>query len=127
MSLPEKLDFNNASHCKAFLEALKEVVEKLHPDVTMKSEGGKLGGGSFTAKIAFVQKSSGGLSIKEQRERNNMEFYASTDNIDLNKVVDGYRIVGYNSRAHKKPWILEKNGKRFVGREEYVKRMFTKG
>lgn len=69
---------------------------------------------------------------KAERE---LEIYAKSYGLDINKIGtlngDKYSLIGYNTRARKQPWIIEKlgigggNNKYKIG-DDTAKRLFAK-
>lgn len=82
--------------------------------VNFAYRGGKFSDSSFTMKIEAIVE--GGVSIKDDRNLNNLKFYAPMDSVDITKksAIPGesgeYELIGYNTRAPKYPYIVS-NGK----------------
>ena len=72
------------------------------------------------------------LEGAKTREQQDLEFYANLEGIDTTAIAklqgEDMSIVGYKTRARKKPWILQRlrDGAEFVAGDNLVKQFFKK-
>ena len=76
-----------------------------------------VGNMKFTAesvKIIVEATVEGGVSQKQTKQQTDLAYFAAANNVSTNEM-NGRRLVGYNSRAHKMPWIYQdvRSGKLF--------------
>ena len=83
-------------------------------------------GGEATFKVKCILKGA------KTREQIDLEYYADLHGIDTTTIAklqgEDMSIVGYKSRARKKPWILQRlrDGAEFVCDDNLAKRHFKK-
>jgi len=83
-------------------------------------------GGEATFKVKCILKGA------KTREQIDLEYYADLHGIDTTAIAklqgEDMSIVGYKSRARKKPWILQRlrDGAEFVCDDNLAKRHFKK-
>jgi hypothetical protein len=107
--------------CKVIREQLSEILK------TNGIEGLELslGNATFDAdQVAFkLVARRAGVPTQEEKD---LHMAAKYKNIDVSKIVDGYRLVGFKTRARKRPYIAEKNGARYVLDADYTERLWAK-
>ena len=83
-------------------------------------------GGEATFKVKCILKGA------KTREQIDLEYYADLHGIDTTTIAnlqgEDMSIIGYKSRARKKPWILQRlrDGAEFVCDDNLAKRHFKK-
>ena len=83
-------------------------------------------GGEATFKVKCILKGA------KTREQIDLEYYADLHGIDTTTIAklqgEDMSIIGYKSRARKKPWILQRlrDGAKFVCDDNLAKRHFKK-
>ena len=88
-----------------------------------------VGNMSFTSEAVSIKmeaKVAGGKGIREQKLDSALQLQAMRDGLSLD-VIKGKQLVGYNSRAHKMPYIYLEvaTGKRFKTSRNQAKMYFT--
>jgi hypothetical protein len=112
--------------CKALRADLQKVLDTYAAKQGISLTVGNM---SFTPEAASIKveaKVSGGKSMREQKLDSSLKLQALYDGLSL-EVVNGKQLVGYNSRAHKMPYIyLEvSTGKRFKTTRSMAKVYFS--
>ena len=83
-------------------------------------------GGEATYKVKVLMEGA------KTREQEDLEFYAKLHGIDTTAIAklqgEDMSIIGYKSRARKKPWILQRlrDGAEFVCSDQTAKAFFKK-
>ena len=83
-------------------------------------------GGEATYKVKVLMEGA------KTREQIDLEYYADMHDIDTTTIAqlqgDDMKIIGYKSRARKKPWILQRlrDGAEFVCSDHTAKQFFKK-
>ena len=108
-------------------EQLQEVLDKANlSDITFNVGNCKYSGGEATFQLKCLLK--GGKT----REQEDLEWAANLHNIDTTIIAklqgEDMSIIGYKSRARKKPWILQRlrDGAEFVAGDNLVQQFFKK-
>ena len=90
----------------------------------------RLGNCNYTNEIATFKlivtfQGNSELDIREKNQRYAMDMYAQQFDIDPTKIHGEFKLVGFNTRAKRTPWIMEnKEGERFVVTSPVAKQMF---
>ena len=109
---------------KQMQNALKMFGDKA--DMTIEVGNCRYSGGQATFQVKCLLK---GAKTKEQQD---LEFYAKLEGIDTTAIAklqgEDMSIVGYKTRARKKPWILQRlrDGAEFVAGDNLVKQFYKK-
>ena len=96
------------------------------PNITIDVGNCSYSGGEATFKVKCVLKGA------KTREQIDLEYYAEKDGIDTTIIAklqgEDMSIIGYKSRARKKPWILQRlrDGAEFVCADHTAKAFFKK-
>jgi len=83
-------------------------------------------GGEATFKVKVLMEGA------KTREQQDLEFYAELHKLDLTKIAklmgEDMSLVGYKSRARKKPWVLQRlrDGAEFVADTNLIEKFFKK-
>ena len=83
-------------------------------------------GGEATFKVKVLMEGA------KTREQEDLEFYAELHKLDLTKIAklmgEDMSLVGYKSRARKKPWVLQRlrDGAEFVADTNLIEKFFNK-
>ena len=83
-------------------------------------------GGEATFKVKVLMEGA------KTREQEDLEFYAKLHKLDLTKIAklmgEDMSLVGYKSRARKKPWVLQRlrDGAEFVADTNLIEKFFNK-
>ena len=83
-------------------------------------------GGEATYKVKVLMEGA------KTREQEDLEFYAKLHKLDLTKISklmgEDMSLVGYKSRARKKPWVLQRlrDGAEFVADTNLVEKFYKK-
>ena len=83
-------------------------------------------GGEATYKVKVLMEGA------KTREQEDLEFYAKLHKLDLTKIAklmgEDMSLVGYKSRARKKPWVLQRlrDGAEFVADTNLIEKFFNK-
>ena len=83
-------------------------------------------GGEATFKVKCLVEGA------KTRQQEDLEYYAELHKLDLTKIAklqgEHMSLVGYNSRARKKPWILKRlrDGAEFVADTNLVERFYKR-
>ena len=106
---------------------LQEVLDKANlSDITFNVGNCKYSGGEATFQLKCLLK--GGKT----REQEDLEWAANLHNIDTTIIAklqgEDMSIIGYKSRARKKPWILQRlrDGAEFICSDHTAKQFFKK-
>jgi hypothetical protein len=100
--------------------------ENITGDVTIDVGNCSYTGGEATFKVKCVLKGA------KTREQIDLEYYAEMHGIDTTAIAklqgEDMSIIGYKSRARKKPWILQRlrDGAEFVCSDQTAKAFFKK-
>ena len=95
-------------------------------DITIDVGNCSYSGGEATFKVKCVLKGA------KTREQVDLEYYAELHGIDTTMIAklqgEDMSIIGYKSRARKKPWILQRlrDGAEFVCADHTAKAFFKK-
>ena len=109
---------------KQMQNALKMFGDKA--DMTIEVGNCKYSGGEATFQVKCLLKGA------KTREQQDLEFYAELHGIDTTAIAklqgEDMSIVGYKTRARKKPWILQRlrDGAEFVAGDNLVKQFYKK-
>ncbi len=83
-------------------------------------------GGEATFKVKVLMEGA------KTREQEDLEYYAELYKLDLTKIAklmgEDMSLVGYKSRARKKPWVLQRlrDGAEFVADQNLVEKFYKK-
>ena len=83
-------------------------------------------GGEATYKVKVLMEGA------KTREQEDLEFYAKLHKLDLTKIAklmgEDMSLVGYKSRARKKPWVLQRlrDGAEFVADTNLIEKFYKK-
>ena len=100
--------------------------ENIAGNITIEVGNCSYSGGEATFKVKCLLKGA------KTRQQQDLEFYAELHKLDLTTVEklmgEDMQLVGYNSRARKKPWILKRlrDGAEFVADTNLVEKFFKK-
>ena len=100
--------------------------ENINGDITIDVGNCSYTGGEATFKVKCILKGA------KTREQIDLEYYADLHGIDTTAIAklqgEDMSIIGYKSRARKKPWILQRlrDGAEFVCDDNLAKRHFKK-
>lgn len=100
--------------------------ENITGDITIDVGNCSYSGGEATFKVKCVLKGA------KTREQIDLEYYAEMHGIDTTAIAklqgEDMSIIGYKSRARKKPWILQRlrDGAEFVCSDQTAKAFFKK-
>ena len=95
-------------------------------DITIEVGNCSYRGGEATYKVKVLMEGA------KTREQEDLEFYAKLHKIDTTAIAklqgEDMSIIGYKSRARKKPWILQRlrDGAEFVAGDNLVEQFFKK-
>ena len=109
---------------KQMQNALKMFGDKA--DMTIEVGNCRYSGGQATFQVKCLLKGA------KTREQQDLEFYAELHGIDTTAIAklqgEDMSIVGYKTRARKKPWILQRlrDGAEFVAGDNLVKQFYKK-
>ena len=96
------------------------------PNLTIDVGNCSYTGGEATFKVKCILKGA------KTREQIDLEYYADMHGIDTTAIAnlqgEDMSIIGYKSRARKKPWILQRlrDGAEFVCDDNLAKKFFKK-
>ena len=117
----------NRSQLNLLRKQLQETIDNANlSDITIDVGNCSYSGGEATFKVKCVLKGA------KTREQIDLEYYADLHDIDLTTIAnlrgDDMSVIGYKSRARKKPWILQRlhDGAEFVAGDNLVKQFFKK-
>ena len=117
----------NRSQLNLLRKQLQETIDNANlSDITIDVGNCSYTGGEATFKVKCVLKGA------KTREQIDLEYYADLHDIDLTTIAnlqgDDMSVIGYKSRARKKPWILQRlhDGAEFVANDNLVKQFFKK-
>jgi len=113
---------------KQLQSALDGAVDKenINGDITIDVGNCSYTGGEATFKVKCILKGA------KTREQIDLEYYADLHGIDTTAIAklqgEDMSIIGYKSRARKKPWILQRlrDGAEFVCDDNLAKKFFKK-
>ena len=100
--------------------------ENINGDITIDVGNCSYTGGEATFKVKCILKGA------KTREQIDLEYYADLHGIDTTAIAklqgEDMSIIGYKSRARKKPWILQRlrDGAEFVCDYNLAKKFFKK-
>jgi hypothetical protein len=100
--------------------------ENINGDITIDVGNCSYTGGEATFKVKCILKGA------KTREQIDLEYYADLHGIDTTAIAklqgEDMSIIGYKSRARKKPWILQRlrDGAEFVCDDNLAKKFFKK-
>ena len=95
-------------------------------DITIEVGNCSYRGGEATYKVKVLMEGA------KTREQEDLEFYAKLHKLDLTKIAklmgEDMSLVGYKSRARKKPWVLQRlrDGAEFVADTNLIEKFFNK-
>ena len=117
----------NRTQLNLLRKQLQETIDNANlSDITIDVGNCSYTGGEATFKVKCVLKGA------KTREQIDLEYYADLHDIDLTTIAnlqgDDMSVIGYKSRARKKPWILQRlrDGAEFVANDNLVKQFFKK-
>jgi len=128
-------DFNRSQlnllrkQLQAALDAAKGGNTALSSDLSdIKIEVGNCSyrGGEATFKVKVLMEGA------KTREQEDLEYYAELHKLDLTKIAklmgEDMSLVGYKSRARKKPWVLQRlrDGAEFVADTNLIEKFYKK-
>ena len=96
------------------------------PNITIDVGNCRYSGGEAKFQVKAI------LEGAKTREQQDLEFYAKLEGIDTTAIAklqgDDMKIIGYKTRARKKPWILQRlrDGAEFVCADYTAKQFFKK-
>ena len=106
---------------------LQETIDNANlSDITIDVGNCSYTGGEATFKVKCILKGA------KTREQIDLEYYAELQGIDTTAIAklqgEDMSIIGYKSRARKKPWILQRlrDGAEFVCSDHTAKAFFKK-
>ena len=106
---------------------LQETIDNANlSDITIDVGNCSYSGGEATFKVKCTLKGA------KTREQLDLEYYAELHQIDTTAIAklqgEDMSIIGYKSRARKKPWILQRlrDGAEFVCSDQTAKAFFKK-
>ena len=112
---------------KGMQSALDSITNGTHlSDITFDVGNCSYTGGEATFKVKCLLKGA------KTREQIDLEYYAELHQIDTTAIAklqgEDMSIIGYKSRARKKPWILQRlrDGAEFVCSDHTAKQFFKK-
>ena len=112
---------------KGMQSALDSITNGTHlSDITFDVGNCRYSGGEATFQVKCILKGA------KTREQIDLEYYAEMHGIDTTAIAklqgEDMSIIGYKSRARKKPWILQRlrDGAEFVAGDNLVKQFFKK-
>ena len=100
--------------------------ENITSDIKIEVGNCSYSGGEATFKVKCILKGA------KTREQLDLEYYAELHDIDTTAIAklqgEDMSIIGYKSRARKKPWILQRlrDGAEFVCSDQTAKQFFKK-
>ena len=95
-------------------------------DITIEVGNCSYRGGEATYKVKVLMEGA------KTREQEDLEFYAKLHKLDLTMIAklmgEDMSLVGYKSRARKKPWVLQRlrDGAEFVAETNLVEKFYKK-
>ena len=95
-------------------------------DLTIEVGNCSYRGGEATYKVKVLMEGA------KTREQEDLEFYAKLHKLDLTMIAklmgEDMSLVGYKSRARKKPWVLQRlrDGAEFVADTNLVEKFYKK-
>ena len=95
-------------------------------DITIEVGNCSYRGGEATFKVKVLMEGA------KTREQEALEYYAELHKLDLTKIAklmgEDMSLVGYKSRARKKPWVLQRlrDGAEFVADTNLVEKFYKK-
>ena len=95
-------------------------------DITIEVGNCSYRGGEATYKVKVLMEGA------KTREQEDLEFYAKLHKLDLTMIAklmgEDMSLVGYKSRARKKPWVLQRlrDGAEFVADTNLVEKFYKK-
>ena len=96
------------------------------PNITIDVGNCSYRGGEATFKVKCLVEGA------KTREQEDLEFYAKLHKLDLTMIAklmgEDMSLVGYKSRARKKPWVLQRlrDGAEFVADTNLIEKFFKK-
>ena len=96
------------------------------PDIKIEVGNCSYRGGEATFKVKVLMEGA------KTREQEDLEFYAELHKLDLTKISklmgEDMSLVGYKSRARKKPWVLQRlrDGAEFVADTNLIEKFYKK-
>jgi hypothetical protein len=112
--------------CRALRADLQKVLDAYATKQGITLTVGNMSFTSEAVSIKMEAKVAGGKGLREQKLDASLKLQASIDRLSLD-VVNGKQLVGYNSRAHKMPYIYLEvaTGKRFKTTRSMAKVYFS--
>ncbi len=117
----------NRSQLNLLREQLQAAINAANlSDITIEVGNCSYRGGEATFKVKCLVE---GAKTKEQED---LEFYAKLHKLDLTMIAklmgEDMSLVGYKSRARKKPWVLQRlrDGAEFVADTNLVEKFYKK-
>ena len=117
----------NRSQLNLLRKQLQETIDKANlSDITIEVGNCSYSGGEATFKVKCILKGA------KTREQIDLEYYAEMHGIDTTAIAklqgEDMSIIGYKSRARKKPWILQRlrDGAEFVCSDQTATAFFKK-
>ena len=117
----------NRSQLNLLREQLQAAIDAANlSDIKIEVGNCSYRGGEATFKVKVLMEGA------KTREQEDLEFYAKLHGIDTTAIAklqgEDMSIIGYKSRARKKPWILQRlrDGAEFVCSDHTAKAFFKK-
>ena len=117
----------NRTQLNLLRKQLQEAIDKANlSDITIDVGNSSYSGGEATFKVKCILKGA------KTREQIDLEYYAEMHGIDTTAIAklqgEDMSIIGYKSRARKKPWILQRlrDGAEFVCSDQTATAFFKK-
>jgi hypothetical protein len=112
--------------CKALRVDLEKILNQYAASKGITISVGNMSFSSEAVSIKMEAKTVGGKGMREQQLDSALKLEAMYDGLSLD-VCNGKQLVGYNSRAHKMPYVYLDlaTGKRFKTTKNQAKMYFT--
>jgi len=112
--------------CRALRADLQKVLDAYATKQGITLTVGNMSFTSEAVSIKMEARVAGGKSLREQKLDSSLKLQAYIDRLSLD-VIKGKQLVGYNSRAHKMPYIYLEvaTGKRFKTTRSMAKVYFS--
>ena len=117
----EKIDKNV---CGKLRVEMQKVLDKFAEEIGMTIVVGNMKFSPESVEIKLDAKIIGGKSLKERALSADLKWALQYYNFQEEK--NGMRLVAFNRRQYKYPFIYEKDGKKFKCGEDFAKMAFSK-